>query len=95
MENKPAENTTDNENGCKTIWMGKEIKMGILQRNVKPKYISDHLKTTVKNFSCHRYCPECREDTHTKREFWQKVRKKRGPPWPQTQGLPSNPLQQS
>lgn len=34
MESKPIENATDTQNCFQTIWMVKENKMGILQREI-------------------------------------------------------------
>lgn len=34
MESKPTENATDTQNYFQTIWMVKENKMGILQREM-------------------------------------------------------------
>lgn len=38
MESKPTENATDTQNYFETIWMVKENKMGILQRQMNVKW---------------------------------------------------------
>lgn len=38
MESKPTENPTDTQNYFQTIWMVKENKMDILQREMKVKW---------------------------------------------------------
>ena len=38
MQSKPTENATDTQNYFQKIWMVKENKMGILQREMKVKW---------------------------------------------------------